>query len=123
MQSADKLRSHDPADGPGALGLWNDVQLAISNTAAISSLLSQVHPDAEIQGQAEESDQRAQRLATELGLDPDLYAVLGRGRRDRPRPTLRRGCSGSPFATSSGPASTATRRPGHDSPSSPTGRP
>jgi thimet oligopeptidase len=75
-RQADRLRVHDPADRSGALRLWNDIQLAISNTSAICSLLSQVHPDSAIQSQAEESDQRAQRLATELGLDPAVYAVL-----------------------------------------------
>jgi len=73
---ADQLRVHDPSDGLGALRLWNDIQLAVSNTSAISSLLSQVHPDAAIQSQAESSDQDAQKLATQLGLDPSVYAVL-----------------------------------------------
>jgi thimet oligopeptidase len=65
-----------PTDSTLRLGLWNDVQLALSNVFAVASLMAQVHPDEEVRTRAETAEQDAQRLVTDLGLDRELYDVL-----------------------------------------------
>ena len=110
QQLAEQLRGFDSDSGLAALRIWNDIQLAISNTGAISGLLSQVHPDTAIQTQAEEADQRANRLATELGLDQQLYSVLAAidpSALDAPATRMLR----LTFAISNAPGSTATKLP------------
>jgi thimet oligopeptidase len=62
--------------GPDTLRLWNDVNIALGNAFAVSSLLSQVHPEESVRSAAEKGEQEAHRLLTELGLDRDLYDVL-----------------------------------------------
>ncbi len=67
------------ADGRSAdetIRLWNDVNVALGNAFAVSSLLSQVHPEEPVRSAAEKGEQEAHRLLTELGLDRDLYDVL-----------------------------------------------
>ncbi|HET6628022.1 MAG TPA: M3 family metallopeptidase [Nocardioidaceae bacterium] len=55
---------------------WNDVNIAMRNAFGLSSLLAQVHPDEDMRSAAENGEQEAHRLLTEIGLDRDLYDVL-----------------------------------------------
>ena len=66
----------EPRTAEETLNLWNDVNLALGNAFAVSSLLSQVHPEEPVRTSAEKGEQEAQRLLTELGLDRELYNVL-----------------------------------------------
>ena len=66
------------ADGHGsaALGLWNDVNIALGNAFAVASLMSNVHPDEAVRNRAEAAEQAASKLLTDIGLDRELYEVL-----------------------------------------------
>lgn len=59
-----------------ALGLWNDVNIALGNAFAVASLMSNVHPDEAVRNRAEAAEQAASKLLTEIGLDRELYEVL-----------------------------------------------
>jgi thimet oligopeptidase len=59
-----------------ALRLWNDVNVALANAFAVSSLLSNVHPDEAVRSRGERAEQDAHRLLTEIGLDRALFDVL-----------------------------------------------
>ncbi|BCJ34927.1 Zn-dependent oligopeptidase [Actinocatenispora thailandica] len=63
----------DPAE---VLARWNDIAIAIDNVAQLGELLAQTHPDEAVRTVAETCQQDADRLATEIGLDPRLYRVL-----------------------------------------------
>jgi len=58
------------------LGTWNDVNIAVANVLAVTSLMANVHPDQVVRERAEQGEQDARALLTELGLDRDLYDVL-----------------------------------------------
>jgi thimet oligopeptidase len=70
----------DPAETPhssaGVMVVWNDLNLALHNAFAAASLLSNVHPDEEVRTRAEQAEQDAHKLLTEIGLDRRLYDVL-----------------------------------------------
>ena len=72
----DRLKSDPPRDALSVLHLWNDVQTALSNAGAVGSVFSEVHPDKAVRDRAEAVVQDVQKLDTDLGLDPDLYAVF-----------------------------------------------
>ncbi|HEX4977546.1 MAG TPA: M3 family metallopeptidase [Nocardioides sp.] len=63
-------------DAAATMALWNDVNLAMANAFAVASLLANVHPEEGVRSRAEQAEQDAHRLHTELGLDRDLYEVL-----------------------------------------------
>jgi thimet oligopeptidase len=71
-----RLRADAPGSGPEVLAIWNDVNLALKNAFAVSSLMSEVHPDEAVRTRAEAGEQAAHRLLTEIGLDRQLYDVL-----------------------------------------------
>ncbi len=71
-----RLKAAAPESGLEVLTLWNDVNLALSNAFAVSSLMAQVHPDESVRTRAEAGEQEAHRLLTEIGLDRALYDVL-----------------------------------------------
>jgi thimet oligopeptidase len=73
---ADQLRRSHDAEAGDVLRLWNDLNLALSNAFAACSLLSQVHPDPALRSQAEEAEREADKFATDLRLDRDVYDVL-----------------------------------------------
>jgi thimet oligopeptidase len=58
------------------LALWNDGDIALRNADAVASVLSEVHPDAEVRAAAEQRAQEIDRLRTDRGLDRALYDVL-----------------------------------------------
>ncbi|MFT3875964.1 MAG: M3 family metallopeptidase [Propioniciclava sp.] len=70
------LKAAPPASALDALTAWNEVSVALSNTAARASLFSEVHPDAEVRAAAEQAALAARQLSSELGLDTELYAVF-----------------------------------------------
>ncbi|MDN5789605.1 MAG: peptidase M3, partial [Micrococcales bacterium] len=75
---AEALKAAPPTEALGALQVWNDVHVGLANAAAVGSLLAEVHPDPVVRERAEEIVQAAQKLDTDLGLDPGLYAVFER---------------------------------------------
>ncbi len=80
------LRAHESAvaalkdgsgrDTAGVLALWNDSDLALGDASAVTSLLSEVHPDEQVRTLAEERAQDVSRAGTDRGLDRELYEVL-----------------------------------------------
>jgi thimet oligopeptidase len=75
-QLVDEVKAADPAQAGDTLALWNDLDLALRNAFAVSSLMSQVHPDEAVRTRAEAGEQEAHRLLTQIGLDRELYDVL-----------------------------------------------
>jgi thimet oligopeptidase len=73
---ADRLRTDPPVDALGALEVWDELSLELSNVAAAGSLLSNVHPQEAVRDTAERAEQDAMRLSTELSLDRGLYDVF-----------------------------------------------
>lgn len=72
----DALRAAPPTDALEALRQWDEVTLALSNVAAIGSLLSNVHPLEGVREAAEQAEQDVMRMVTGLGLDRGLYEVF-----------------------------------------------
>ena len=58
------------------LDLWNDSDIALHNADAITSVLSEVHPDEAVRTLAERRAQDVDRLRTDRGLDRELFEVL-----------------------------------------------
>jgi thimet oligopeptidase len=73
---ADRLRTDPPGDAIGALEVWDDLALQLSNVAAMGSLFSNVHPLEAVRDAAERAEQDAMRLSTELSLDRAIYDVF-----------------------------------------------
>jgi thimet oligopeptidase len=80
---AEARRLVDQLKTPGAdrsaaatLSLWNDLQLALRNAASVALLLANVHPDEPVRTRAEQAQQDASRLDTEIGLDREVYDAL-----------------------------------------------
>ena len=65
-----------PSSSAGVMVVWNDLNLALHNAFAAASLMSNVHPDEEVRTRAEQAEQDAHKLLTEIGLDRALYDVL-----------------------------------------------
>ena len=57
------------------LAAWNRAETALANADAVA-LWSEVHPDAEVRGRADELSQQVQKYVTELGQDRDLFAIF-----------------------------------------------
>ena len=71
-----ELKADPPASALATLQRWNEVVLAIGNASARGELFSEVHPDSGVRDAAEKAALAAQQLATELGLDTELYAIF-----------------------------------------------
>ncbi len=88
-----ELKGGRPRDPISTLVLWNDVHVALSNAFSLVGLVKQVHPEDAVQTVAENREQEAQKLATDIGLDRELYDVLAavddRGLDDDARRVLR----------------------------------
>ena len=74
----DRLKADPPRDALAVLQVWNEAQTALSNAGSVGSLFSEVHPDQAVRERAEAVVQDVQKLDTDLGLDPELYAVFER---------------------------------------------
>ena len=71
------LRAGDDRPDPArVLSLWNDLNLTLHNAFAVASLMSNVHPDESVRTRAEQAEQDAHKLLTEIGLDRGLYDAL-----------------------------------------------
>ena len=57
---------------------WNDLTTALRNASALSSLMSQVHPDAAVRTVAEGRQREVSKLSTELRLNRELFDVFTR---------------------------------------------
>ena len=68
-----KRQAGDPTS---TMRTWNDANLALANAFAVSSLMCQVHPDEAVRTRAEQGEQDANRLRTEISLDRELFDVL-----------------------------------------------
>jgi thimet oligopeptidase len=66
----------DGTDGPSVLRTWDALQLALQSAFACASLLANVHPEESVRTRAEQAEQDAHRLQTEIGLDRRLYDRL-----------------------------------------------
>jgi thimet oligopeptidase len=67
------MRTAPPAE---VLGLWNDLSIAVADAAAVTSVLTAVHPGSEVRELAEELGVEAAAFVTDLYLDPEAYAAL-----------------------------------------------
>jgi len=70
------LRDGTDRSAAETLARWNDIGIAIDNVRLLGELIAQVHPAEEVRAAAESGAADADRLATEIGLDPGLYRVL-----------------------------------------------
>ena len=70
------LREAPPADAEDVLRRWDEVTLELSNVAALSSLLSNVHPLVAVRTACEQAEVEADKLVTELRQDRALYDVF-----------------------------------------------
>ncbi|RXW31738.1 peptidase M3 [Propioniciclava flava] len=73
---ADRLKTETPSSAQAVLEAWNDIDIALGSVAARCELFSEVHPDLAVREQADALAQQARSLATQLGLDTELYAVF-----------------------------------------------
>lgn len=73
---ADQVKASAGESAEVVLGAFNELGVALSNAMAVNGLLSQVHPDAEVRQLAENFEQEADKLATDLRLDRELYDAL-----------------------------------------------
>ncbi|MDO5534797.1 MAG: M3 family metallopeptidase [Propionibacteriaceae bacterium] len=73
---AEAIKADPPDDALATLEAWNDLEIILGNLSARGELFSEVHPDAGVREAAEQAALEARKLATELGLDTDLYAVF-----------------------------------------------
>ena len=72
----DALKASPPDTSLATLEAWNEVNITLGNVAAQAELFSEVHPDAAVRTAAERAALEVRKLSTELGLDPELYAVF-----------------------------------------------
>lgn len=73
---ADDLRAGPAREPLATLKEWDELNLELSNVAAVGSLLSNVHPVEAVRAVAESAEQDVSRMATELGLDRTLFEVF-----------------------------------------------
>ena len=73
---ADRLKTAAPGPAWDVLSAWNDIDIALGGVAARGELFSEVHPDPAVREQADAISQQARSLATQFGLDTELYAVF-----------------------------------------------
>lgn len=75
-ERAARLRDAPPAGVLAVLREWDEVTRSLSDVAAISSLLANVHPLEEVRTSCESAEAEVDRLATELRQDRGLYEVF-----------------------------------------------
>ncbi|MFL6023519.1 MAG: M3 family metallopeptidase, partial [Marmoricola sp.] len=65
-----------PSGDAAILGLWNDASISLSNASAVTSLLSSVHPDADVIELAEAIEVELRRFTSDLLLDREVFDQL-----------------------------------------------
>ncbi len=73
---ADALRADPPTETAALLRQWDELSRHLSNVAAVSSLLANVHPDETVRTTCEQAEVEVDRLATELRQDRALHDVF-----------------------------------------------
>ena len=81
----ERLKDGSPRTTLEKLELWNDAEIAGSEVASATSLLSEVHPDAGVRAAAEQRVEAVDALVAERNLDRDLWAVFADADRGGPR--------------------------------------
>ncbi len=71
-----ELKEAPPGDALATLKAWNDVDIALGSVSSPASLFAEVHPDEAVRERADLAGQEVQKLATELGLDRELFEVF-----------------------------------------------
>jgi thimet oligopeptidase len=71
-----QLKADPPTDALELLRRWNDITVAISNVASVSSLFSEIHPVEAVRSRGEAAMQEVQKLDTDLSLDRELYEIF-----------------------------------------------
>lgn len=61
---------------PQLLEQWNELSIQLANAATVASLLSSVHPDADVMELAEAAEVKVRKFSTDLLLDAQLYQQL-----------------------------------------------
>ena len=72
----DGLRTVPPDTTHELLRTWDEASRHLSNVAAVSSLLANVHPDEEVRTTCEQAEVEVDRFVTELRQDRALYEVF-----------------------------------------------
>lgn len=75
------LKTARPGD-TAILQLWNDACISLDNAAAVTSLLSSVHPDPAVIELAEEIEAEVRRFSSDLMLDREVFQRLRSLRQD-----------------------------------------
>lgn len=70
------FKSSPPADTLAALHAWNDIHVALANAAGIAGVYAEADPSSAVRDAAETAMQRLDAYSTELGMDPELFAIL-----------------------------------------------
>ncbi|WP_375501740.1 M3 family metallopeptidase [uncultured Jatrophihabitans sp.] len=71
-----RLKDGSSRSADEVLELWNDADIALRGASSVSSLLNEVHPEAEVRTLAEDRAQDVSRVATDRDLDRELFEVL-----------------------------------------------
>lgn len=71
-----ELKAMSQHDTGAVLAQWNRLTTAVANASAVSSLLSQVHPDLGVRDVAEAHERAALKFSSELTLDRALFEVF-----------------------------------------------
>ncbi len=72
----ESFKAAPPTDVLEALHAWNDIHVALADAAGVAGVYAEADPSAAVRGAAEEAMQRLDAYSTELGMDPDLFAIL-----------------------------------------------
>jgi thimet oligopeptidase len=70
------VKEERPRVASDLLERWNQINIALGNAFAASSLFQQVHPDQAIREQAERAQVEASNLLTDLSLDREVYDLM-----------------------------------------------
>ncbi len=70
------IKAMSQHDTEAVLAQWNRLTTAVANASAVSSLLSQVHPDLSVRDVAEAHERAAQKFSSELTLDRALFEAF-----------------------------------------------
>lgn len=75
-EAVDAVRSGGDRPAAEVLADWERYEAALSGVSAPAGLLAQVHPDSDVRDAADGIERDVQELATEIGLDQQVHAVL-----------------------------------------------
>jgi thimet oligopeptidase len=75
-ETLDRLKDGSARSAQEVLLQWNDADIALRNATAVTSLLVEAHPDADVRLLAETRGQDVDRVRTERSLDRALFDVL-----------------------------------------------